>query len=801
MKKINIGTAPNNGTGDPLRNAFIKVNDNIDALYQVLPQNKIVGTGTLTPTFWPMGGGTTSNGIFESAVINDGIRSTQLPYKRNHLGLNTGTGNCFTTRELNVVGVKPTIISIGFWVKDSEINAVYTPATTPYQFWLFEGGAICLSGVQIANLILNIGSEVVQAFNTAGKIAGNMVFRCIDKQNGFSYITITYKDMIWAGGYNPVNLVFYFIYNNVRDAMFNKNISYTSTTVLYDVEIISSSIYPDSAGLQQYPPNLQTLQNEIVQTESDLMQEISDVDTNLQNQIDNIIGEKGLRIVKNIANQIWVRSKFNSTKDLAQLIYSGITLSFGGNPNITWGSINIIDNTVLNSALSTVTGVQVGNVQDDKIPPSYNGTYIGGNHGCSDGRRVTATAHGKTSADIGSRYTNGGFNYYIIRVVDANTLIMLGENHGTSSEKWRFRQAPTGTFVYAAGGVNTSNLTVTVSVMEQILPAIKNMVQKFYCDNIEVSPTTIEVLECKTFDIIESYDIVNLNETLNYLIANTGTTYTDAQLLTAWQYGSPQVAVNTKFQYQENGALVLTQDFKTYQEIVLGYHGYLQNSAMVNAAGYPNTKMCIPKTLPQVVGARTWDFRTLEDFNAANAPTGSIAFPKGSTWESLDNAPSRWIQFLADAGNVLKIGFAGGFTTDRGVGKIRGSLLNDAGFLFTTRKMYPYGIASNLNPFLANNLYSAVFFRQYFDAENPDFKNATSVTSHKVGNDTFYYIDYHTNTNLDVLPMPIELIGKQITIIEKSANMTLLNDIVAQEGISLKMPTGANGYLVIKISA
>lgn len=41
---VNIGAAPNDGTGDPLRNAFVKVNDNFDDVYL---QRKTV-TGTVT---------------------------------------------------------------------------------------------------------------------------------------------------------------------------------------------------------------------------------------------------------------------------------------------------------------------------------------------------------------------------------------------------------------------------------------------------------------------------------------------------------------------------------------------------------------------------------------------------------------------------------------------------------------------------------------------------------------------------------------------------------------------------------
>jgi len=51
---INIGTLPNDGTGDPLRVAYDKINDNFDQLFDVVSsqvQEIIAGSGvTITPT-------------------------------------------------------------------------------------------------------------------------------------------------------------------------------------------------------------------------------------------------------------------------------------------------------------------------------------------------------------------------------------------------------------------------------------------------------------------------------------------------------------------------------------------------------------------------------------------------------------------------------------------------------------------------------------------------------------------------------------------------------------------------------
>lgn len=47
---IGIGAAPNDGTGDPIRDAFDKVNDNFTELY--VPQiQSVASSATVTPTF------------------------------------------------------------------------------------------------------------------------------------------------------------------------------------------------------------------------------------------------------------------------------------------------------------------------------------------------------------------------------------------------------------------------------------------------------------------------------------------------------------------------------------------------------------------------------------------------------------------------------------------------------------------------------------------------------------------------------------------------------------------------------
>ena len=48
---VNVGTVANDGTGDPIRSAFVKVNDSLSGLYNYRTLASTTPTGNLTPLF------------------------------------------------------------------------------------------------------------------------------------------------------------------------------------------------------------------------------------------------------------------------------------------------------------------------------------------------------------------------------------------------------------------------------------------------------------------------------------------------------------------------------------------------------------------------------------------------------------------------------------------------------------------------------------------------------------------------------------------------------------------------------
>jgi hypothetical protein len=86
---INVGAAPNDGTGDLLRNAFIKTNDNFTEVYDGKQNNLVSGTNIKTINSTSILG----SGNISTASVNS--TSGRLPY--NNGGVFADSGYYFST--------------------------------------------------------------------------------------------------------------------------------------------------------------------------------------------------------------------------------------------------------------------------------------------------------------------------------------------------------------------------------------------------------------------------------------------------------------------------------------------------------------------------------------------------------------------------------------------------------------------------------------------------------------------------------------------------------------------------------
>ena len=143
------------------------------------------------------------------------------------------------------------------------------------------------------------------------------------------------------------------------------------------------------------------------------------------------IGGGGLpntMVVELASGYLYARFPWDATYDAVQRItVTAVSASATANGCVQPSGIKLIPIATARTGMATAynaaaSAQTIAGQADDAPPVKYNNTYIGGNHGASFTKKITATAHGKAAADIGSLWTNGSVQFRIVAIIDANTL-------------------------------------------------------------------------------------------------------------------------------------------------------------------------------------------------------------------------------------------------------------------------------------------------------------------------------------------------------------------------------------------
>jgi len=740
-----------------------------DTLYSVLPVNQEKGEGTQNNSLmnWNFVTGDL-RGTYQ--LNDDGPFQNKLSYKRRMACV--GTGTTFKNFLIDFPSTLPEVISFGFYVKKIDVENVYG-LSDQMRFWIYEGGIIHQPNLPIRSMISEIGYKYTSSFNISGKMAGSFEAVSLKESSGYVFIVMKWYNITYDVSYSPTDFRFYFLYDNVETAFNGNHIDYCNFVFLFDAVIDFPFIYPDGVGSIQYPDNF-----------TSLMDKVSDLDTNLL----NITGKK-LTLLKS-GVYLYIRSEFDSTRDLVQKWKTSGSVVFGNNNPVTPWTTTLVSKTALNESSVFDAGTFIHTASDDACPANYNGTYIGANHGPASMIVVSSAIHGKTNEDVGSEWTDGsGRKFYILRVVDTNTLWVLSENIGSDSNKWDFDSSITGDLTHSQNATHTSIISVESQSNNQLEYCIKNVVRKIIIDgNAEISEDGIYYTS--ELDIIDEYDIINPVALIDYLVSNVG----DSEA-PDYSMAESQVYNNINYHINQNGSCVIYYHWLVNQEIDLGYMGFLQMERLYTGGSYTKRKQYMPKVLPISDGVKTWTLTDIEDMNSL--PATALDFTS-AYYETAGVPPDRMVQFLADSGDVLKIGFAMGYVPEIGISENRNDLVSKAWQIYTTGKHYPHGIDDKLGNLASGTYYNAIVYRQYFRPQFTGYENTSAFYTHKVGNFTYVYLDYHVEALLDKITLPVELNGKLVTVVEKTSNITLHSDFVSQSKILLSKSGSNYGYLVLK---
>jgi hypothetical protein len=184
-------------------------------------------------------------------------------------------------------------------------------------------------------------------------------------------------------------------------------------------------------------------------------------------QVDAVQRSAGVSVYRS-GDVLLVRGTIDATQDLLlpmHLAYGAetqVAFANDANPNVTLCARSASDAEVWPVI---ATGTPIHGAVDDNCPINVQWTYIGGNHGYAAGSQVTAAGHGKTTADVGSRWSDGTRTYTLISVLDANTLLFGGQYTVSSGIVTGNATAPAATLTHVAGATSTTSVPITGGVV------------------------------------------------------------------------------------------------------------------------------------------------------------------------------------------------------------------------------------------------------------------------------------------------------------------------------------------------
>jgi len=490
-----------------------------------------------------------------------------------------------------------------------------------------------------------------------------------------------------------------------------------------------------------------------------------------------------------VKKYLYVRSYFSQDQDVLILLFRG-----KGNKQICFLRSYLIaaDAPMTFASIRKNAKIFHGN-SDDTAPWRLNDTYIGGSHAYGFGMEIKVNNHGLSVADLGTEWLDDkGDKYYIVEVVDSNTLRILSENK-SDSDIWKFnywkRKGKNKTLKNAKGKI----LKAASFKYKQLYPASRINFQKYLIDG-KTTLKQFRATECDFLDVVDDYDIIAPDTMLEFVRKNAGKKVNRVdKSLAAMIYN------RITYRFLPLGTCLIKHYAKANRKFKLGYMGFTQGMVMGGRTMEYRGEY-IPKTIPFERQGKKYNFTEIEDITARKGYRFYFMSSRNNIKDPND-LPDRFIQLLDNNKGGKKnpeIGYAIGYSRLEGMTKpeIRSKNTSYAFRFIAHRKSYPIAISNKMIE--KDTEFNAVAYRQYFDARR--FKNATSVYWHKQGDDYYVlYADYHKNVKGDIIKLPTEFTGKKVSIIEKTPSITLESgDTIPSEGIKLSVKNNY-GFIGLKI--
>lgn len=370
-----------------------------------------------------------------------------------------------------------------------------------------------------------------------------------------------------------------------------------------------------------------------------------------------------LGVLQKLGDNLYWRTRWSDTLDLIEAFTietsadgSGAYPQFGGAKTVPFDRGNSHD--------AFNDGTSLSGQADDIGPMNYGGysgttdfSYFGGSHGIDDARLVTATGHGKDDADVGSLWTDGNYEFVLARVVDADTLIFLGENLQSSPAFQMAKPVTGGTLTHVSGATNTGAITVGAESETQLTPGAINDALTVFVDGVEI--TADGYYRGAVMDVRHTLELANPASIYDYLVANVGT----AAALELSGDIDPAVLRTVLYRWSAGGGCALHDAITLCQPLQISHRFATQATALAEPSG-GYIAAYVPGTDPCPIGGGSYADLAAE--YPMTVTTTQDPVVSDDYWTSPSAPPLILAQIAKDGSDVRQHSHTLGFVPDIG---------------------------------------------------------------------------------------------------------------------------------------
>ncbi|WP_254489327.1 BppU family phage baseplate upper protein [Bacillus thuringiensis] len=451
-----------------------------------------------------------------------------------------------------------------------------------------------------------------------------------------------------------------------------------------------------------------------------------------------------------------------------------ITSPYDGTKNITIETIRNGSNNGAFKFNKTTIGTDSIHPNFDDITPIRTFSTVGANHGYTTVVVVTMENHGKTTSDLGSKWTDGVTTYTLLDI-KGNDIVYGCPYTLTDGVVSSQRVVPIATLTHVSGATNTTNIDISnLTARQELFPSINNISTKYILDGKGI--TADGTYYGDELQIQESYNIMDYKSIIDFAQGNIGQSYKQDSI-----EGVVRLSVN--YTITKGCNCLVSHNIKALKKVSLTACGFIQSAAL-SLAGHT-----LKRYMPGVTEKNGYDFKTLVDMTSYASDI--LFYPTNFTRPNIP--PNRYVDWLYNGANK-KYGFTMGYIIDKTNSKTSDVLAQNGGNYYwdmrSTKKSYPTAInVKTLNP---GEYKTFLAYRNYLTPTD-----ATIINVVEDKRDTYVYVDYHQDVVGKNIPLS-KHIGKNITVLD-SQNFTLLNTVVDSDGVTFNI-SGGYGFAVLKLT-